>query len=162
MSVTTTAANPTSTCTTSDWTIPVRDAACAAHLTRDNVADAFDECCGDASIERYNDDCSVYCLAQGQTIGSLVDCLVENGIPHGQGVCNNGTNATATSKPTASKTDSEDSAESTSDADSDDNDDDDDDSSGGDEDVAGRTVVTASGLGLVALMFCTVILGTFA
>lgn len=64
----------------------------------------MDKCCSPASVEHYSDDCGLYCLAQEQSLGDLLDCLRHEGARNGDVFCNDQLNATATADPTASKT----------------------------------------------------------
>jgi hypothetical protein len=59
-------------------------------------------CCGEASVVEY-DDCDYYCLAQGQTVGTLAECL-EKASEAGEFWCNTNANATATATATATGT----------------------------------------------------------
>lgn len=43
----------------------------------------------------------MYCLASGQSVGDLVDCLIGDGVKDGQVFCNKQLNATATAKPSS-------------------------------------------------------------
>ncbi|KAL4930473.1 uncharacterized protein BDV17DRAFT_289702 [Aspergillus undulatus] len=102
---TTTTASATaaiSTCHAELYNIPTHDAACAMPKN-DTYHSLMSSCCGSASVITYS-DCGYYCLAQGQTVGDLAECLIK-GSAAGQVWCNNGANATATG--TASATASE-------------------------------------------------------
>jgi hypothetical protein len=59
-------------------------------------------CCSSASIIEY-DSCDYYCLAQGQSVGDLAECLIKASEP-GQVWCNTHANATATATATATGT----------------------------------------------------------
>lgn len=77
------------------WTIPTTDAACAIHPSG-NSSDVLKQCCGVASVQSFDDDCAQYCLAQGQDVGSLLSCLQSNGVSGADVFCNSNTSATAT------------------------------------------------------------------
>lgn len=100
---TTTAAAATSTCGPSTYILPTKDAACAIPNTANHTS-IMDKCCSPASVEHYSDDCGLYCLAQEQSLGDLLDCLRHEGARNGDVFCNDQLNATATADPTASKT----------------------------------------------------------
>lgn len=51
-------------------------------------------CCSSASVVSYS-DCDYYCLAQGQNVGDLAECLIKASEP-GEVWCNTNANATAT------------------------------------------------------------------
>lgn len=59
-------------------------------------------CCSDASVVEY-DGCDYYCLAQGQSVGTLAECLIKASEP-GEVWCNTNANATATATATATGT----------------------------------------------------------
>ncbi|KAL4897946.1 hypothetical protein BDV59DRAFT_198204 [Aspergillus ambiguus] len=90
---TTSAASATSTCHQKLYDIPVKDAACAMPIQGNNSA-IMSSCCSSASIVSY-DNCDYYCLAQGQTVGTLAECLIKASKP-GEVWCNTNANATAT------------------------------------------------------------------
>ncbi|RAL13856.1 uncharacterized protein BO97DRAFT_404646 [Aspergillus homomorphus CBS 101889] len=90
---TTTAASATSTCHQKLYDIPVKDAACAMPMTGNNSA-IMTSCCGSADVVSY-DSCDYYCLADGQTIGTLAECLIKAS-EAGEVWCNTNANATAT------------------------------------------------------------------
>ncbi|KAB8226268.1 hypothetical protein BDV33DRAFT_198090 [Aspergillus novoparasiticus] len=90
---TTTAASATSTCYQKLYEIPVKDAACAMPMQGNNSA-IMSSCCSSASVVSYS-DCDYYCLAQGQNIGDLAECLIKASEP-GEVWCNTNANATAT------------------------------------------------------------------
>lgn len=105
MSITTTAtttlASATSSCYAKLYDIPVHDAACAMPM-KSNFSSVMSSCCGEASVVEY-DDCDYYCLAQGQSVGTLAECL-EKGSEAGDFWCNTNANATATATATATGT----------------------------------------------------------
>ncbi|KAJ5777594.1 hypothetical protein N7520_000840 [Penicillium odoratum] len=98
---TTTSASATSSCHAKLYDIPVHDAACAMPM-ESGYASIMSSCCGEASVVEY-DDCDYYCLAQGQTVGTLAECLSKASEP-GQFWCNTNANATATATATATGT----------------------------------------------------------
>jgi hypothetical protein len=67
-----------------------------------NYSAIMSTCCSSASVIEY-DDCDYYCLAQGQTVGDLAECLIKASEP-GQVWCNTNANATATATATATGT----------------------------------------------------------
>ncbi|KAL4912713.1 hypothetical protein BDW62DRAFT_206227 [Aspergillus aurantiobrunneus] len=98
---TTTAPTAASTCTLKLYDIPTSDAACAMPMNS-TYKDLMATCCGAASVTPYS-DCDYYCLAQGQTVGDLAECLIR-GSEAGQVWCNTNVNATATATLTTSAT----------------------------------------------------------
>ncbi|KAE8144625.1 hypothetical protein BDV25DRAFT_171318 [Aspergillus avenaceus] len=93
MSTTTATATPTSTCHPKLYDIPVRDAACAMSMQGNNSA-IMASCCSGADVVSYS-NCDYYCLAQGQNVGSLAECLIKASEP-GEVWCNTNASATAT------------------------------------------------------------------
>ncbi|CAI7636979.1 unnamed protein product [Penicillium viridicatum] len=99
----TTSASPTSTaCGGSVWEIPTTDAACAAVISG-NITDVMDDCCKDAKVSKYDNDCGIYCLAQGQDVNKLQSCLTSKSGNYNNVFCNAALNATATATATGSK-----------------------------------------------------------
>ncbi|OQD61755.1 hypothetical protein PENPOL_c015G08516 [Penicillium polonicum] len=105
MSVTTTStsssASATSSCHAKLYDIPTHDAACAMPMQNNNSA-IMSSCCSEASVVEY-DGCDYYCLAQGQNIGTLAECLIKAS-ESGEVWCNTNANATATATATATGT----------------------------------------------------------
>jgi hypothetical protein len=105
MSVTTTSTassvSATSSCHAKLYDIPTHDAACAMPMQSNNSA-IMSSCCSDASVVEY-DGCDYYCLAQGQTVATLAECLIKGSEP-GEVWCNTNANATATATATATGT----------------------------------------------------------
>ncbi|KAJ6180731.1 hypothetical protein N7519_011192 [Penicillium mononematosum] len=105
MSATTTSptssASATSSCHAKLYDIPTHDAACAMSIQGNNSA-IMSSCCSDASVVEY-DGCDYYCLAQGQSVGTLAECLIKASEP-GEVWCNTNANATATATATATGT----------------------------------------------------------
>ncbi|KAI2612702.1 uncharacterized protein GGS25DRAFT_132437 [Hypoxylon fragiforme] len=88
------AANPTACARL--YELPTADAACAMPYGS-NHTDIMTACCGDADVISYYDDCGLYCLAQGQTVNQLVDCMFAKGAPWQAVFCSGpDTNASAT------------------------------------------------------------------
>ncbi|KAH6695222.1 hypothetical protein F5X68DRAFT_272647 [Plectosphaerella plurivora] len=77
------------------YEIPTLDASCAMPYGG-NHTDIFTKCCGDANVISYYDDCGIYCLAVGQSVGDLTSCLLREGAVDGQVFCGGEVNATAT------------------------------------------------------------------
>lgn len=99
---TTTSASATSSCYAKLYDIPVHDAACAMPM-KSNYSSIMSSCCSSASVVQY-DDCDYYCLAEGQSVGTLAECLIKASEP-GEVWCNTNANATATATATATGTD---------------------------------------------------------
>ncbi|PLB46287.1 hypothetical protein P170DRAFT_479201 [Aspergillus steynii IBT 23096] len=94
MSTTTTATTSTSTCHSKLYDIPIKDAACAIPISDPNSS-LMRTCCGAASVLSYS-ACDYYCLAQGQSVGDLAECLIKGGSDPGDFWCNTSANATTT------------------------------------------------------------------
>jgi hypothetical protein len=62
-------------------------------------------CCGPVAVIGYYNNYGLYCLAQGQTVGQLVDYLTADGIRYSNVFCNTNMNATATAAVTGEKKD---------------------------------------------------------
>ncbi|OQE18774.1 hypothetical protein PENSTE_c017G09422 [Penicillium steckii] len=153
MSVTTTSAAAAASSCTPSWEIPVTDVACAGQITG-NITEVFDTCCKGNSPVKYNDDCNIYCLAQGQTKKELTDCLTEksgdNRIFCGAGK----PNATATAEATTTKETGTSTGTSTSSS-----------SSGTSTETNAAVLnqpISKTGLGLVAMLFCSALAGVVA
>ncbi|KAJ5110430.1 hypothetical protein N7532_000965 [Penicillium argentinense] len=148
---TTTAAAASSSCAVS-WQIPTDDVACAGIISG-NMTDAFDSCCKGDKPVKYNDDCNIYCLAQDQSREKLRSCLTSKSGDYTNVFCTgNNDTATATSKPTNTK-DSSSTGTSTS-------------TSTGTSTSSGAAIVSQpiskTGLGLVAMLFCSALAGVVA
>ncbi|KAF2189485.1 hypothetical protein K469DRAFT_747568 [Zopfia rhizophila CBS 207.26] len=99
------AANPTGACNAVAYNIPIQDAACAlanVQGTPSNYSDIMSKCCGAAPVEKYANDCASYCLASGQSAGSLIECLQKEGAKPGDIFCNANNTASATGKVSSS------------------------------------------------------------
>ncbi|KAJ5123737.1 hypothetical protein N7448_009834 [Penicillium atrosanguineum] len=98
---TTSSASATSSCHAKLYDIPVSDAACAMPM-KGNYSSIMSSCCSSASVVQY-DDCDYYCLAEGQSVGTLAECLIKASEP-GEVWCNTNANSTATATATATGT----------------------------------------------------------
>ncbi|KAJ5353739.1 hypothetical protein N7541_006303 [Penicillium brevicompactum] len=98
---TTSSASATSSCHAKLYDLPTHDAACAMPMQSNNSA-IMSSCCSDAAVVEY-DGCDYYCLAQGQSVGTLAECLIKASEP-GEVWCNTNANATATATATATGT----------------------------------------------------------
>ncbi|KAL3474265.1 hypothetical protein BJX99DRAFT_181990 [Aspergillus californicus] len=153
----TTTSSAAASCTGNQWVLPTQDAACALPNTG-NYSDIMDNCCDVADVETYNDDCGLYCLAQGQNVSSLLSCIEDNGATPGDFFCSGNMSATATAPaPSATQTS--------------DNGDDDNSSSSDDADSPTTTdnagvrlaqPVSKTGLGVLGMLFCSALLGVVA
>ncbi|GAQ42961.1 hypothetical protein AtubIFM56815_008515 [Aspergillus tubingensis] len=104
MSTTTATATTTaSTCTSTGnlYVLPVQDAACALPNTN-NASAIMDKCCSPASPTKYDNDCGIYCLAQGQDVKELLSCIQSNGAVEDP-FCSGNLTATATASVTGTK-----------------------------------------------------------
>ncbi|CAG7965213.1 unnamed protein product [Penicillium nalgiovense] len=102
-SSTTSSVSATSTaCGGSVWQIPTTDAACAA-VVSGNMTDVMDDCCKNAKVTKYDNDCGIYCLAQGQDVDKLQSCITSKSGNYHDVFCNAALNATATATTTGSK-----------------------------------------------------------
>lgn len=107
MSTTTTASTATSTAcgTSSQYELPVKDAACGVPNS-DKYDGYLSKCAKPAGVTSYNNDCAIYALAVDQSVQELTDCLYDAGVEWKDVWCFGSTNATATatSYPTSSET----------------------------------------------------------
>ncbi|KAF7587490.1 hypothetical protein BBP40_007188 [Aspergillus hancockii] len=153
---TTTTSTPaaTTSCTTgSIWQLPIKDAACALPKTG-NYSDIMDKCCSPAKVTEYDDGCGLYCLAQGQSVKDLQNCMRDNGAKDGLFFCNKEQNATATeSAPSSTKTGDKTGTSTGSGASS---------TSSGNAGFAIQPTVSKSGLGLLAMFFGSALMGVVA
>lgn len=152
MSLTTTAlsttSTSTSTCNAKVYEIPTNDASCAAKLSG-NMSTVFDDCCkGDAPV-KYNNDCGIYCLAQGQTVEELSSCLMSKSNNYRDVFCLGKQNATATASATTTMATATGTATGTG------------TTTGTNAAVLGQPVSKA-GLGVLAMLVCSVFMGAFA
>ncbi|OOQ83621.1 hypothetical protein PEBR_35742 [Penicillium brasilianum] len=138
-----------STCTGNVYVLPnVTDAACGAPISG-NITDAFDSCCKGNSAVKYDNDCGIYCLAQDQTVDELTKCLEKESGTYSI-FCNKRGNATATAAATTTKATSTGTATGTSAAST---------SSGA---AVLNQPVSKTGLGVMAMLFCSALMGIVA
>ncbi|KAJ5219644.1 hypothetical protein N7468_008848 [Penicillium chermesinum] len=152
----TAASSTTSTCPPSyEYPKGFSDAACAA-VVSGNITDIFDHCCKGDAPTTYNDGCNIYCLAQNQNVGDLTHCLINSGARPVDVFCQptNGsatatvapsTTADSTSTGTATGTKTS-GATSTSTKNA----------------AIGTQPITKTGLGVVAMVFCSALMGVLA
>lgn len=155
MSITTTSAIASATAATCGpdvYQLPTTDVACGARLT-DDMSSVFDECCkGDGPV-KYNNDCGIYCLAQGQTVSELSSCLMSKSNNYGGVFCNNSKpNATATEAATTTESTAS-GASGTSTTTS---------TSTSTNAAVVHTPVSKAGLGVVAMLVCSTLMGFLA
>ncbi|KAL0934499.1 uncharacterized protein CTRU02_211298 [Colletotrichum truncatum] len=93
------AATPSSTsiCSSNLYDTPVQDRVCAMPYGG-NHTEIMSNCCKDADVVAYYDNCGLYCLALDQSIKDLQDCLFEQGAGYTEVFCrdNGNVNASAT------------------------------------------------------------------
>ncbi|KAI0186259.1 hypothetical protein EV127DRAFT_439276 [Xylaria flabelliformis] len=99
-------ATPTPACANL-YEIPISEAGCAVSFAGAGHKDAMEACCKSADVVSYFNDCGLYCVAAGQTIKDLQDCLFDQKVAYQDVFCNANVNATATNTnpelpPTAS------------------------------------------------------------
>lgn len=147
MSSTTTSVSSTSTaCAGNGWILPTQDSACGL-LNHSNATSIIDQCCTPASVEKTDGDCSLYCLAQEQSVGDLTKCLTDNGADFKDVFCNDKPNATATASVTSTATSTSTSSGSSG--------------TSTESGIATRGVVSKSGMGILGVVLGSVILGAF-
>ncbi|OTA60664.1 hypothetical protein K449DRAFT_383403 [Hypoxylon sp. EC38] len=99
MSSTTTvsSAKPTvsSACGAQLYNIPVQDPAVGIP-SGGNHTDIMSACCGSADVVSYYDDCGLYCLAVGQSVDDVVQCLYSHGAAYQEVFYRGNITATAT------------------------------------------------------------------
>lgn len=154
---------------------PNKDATCGLSYNKKHIQ-IMKECCGEAQIVSYFDNCGLYCVALGQTTAELQKCMWDQGAAWEAPFCSNTTGASLTADPKIPAT-----AKAT--VISNDKDDDDDDDDDGDKDSstsgtrsassadstntdnAGPTVappsITKMGLAIGALLLSSLTLGAF-
>lgn len=167
MSSTTSSTSAAASCTGNAWVLPVQDVACAVKTDTGNYSSIMEKCCGVAEVQSYNDDCGLFCLAQGQDGNALLDCIGSNGAEDGDYFCGGNLTQTATA-PVPSPTGDD----SDNDNDNDNDNDASDATSTGDASEPTNTdnagvrlqdkVVSTSGLGVLAMVFCSAVFGVFA
>ncbi|KAJ5640088.1 uncharacterized protein N7484_007950 [Penicillium longicatenatum] len=151
MSTTTSSVSSTSTaCTANVYQLPTTDAACAA-VNTGNMTTVFDTCCKGNSPVKYENDCGIYCLAQEQTVEKLLSCLQTTGNNYRDVFCNDKLNATATAKATttASETGTKTETSSTS-------------TTTSTKNAAAGQPVSTMGLGVLAMVLFSGVMGVFA
>lgn len=85
---TTSSSAPASTgCGATLYVIPAPGAACAMPFRNNNTA-ILSACCGRADVVSYSNNCGLYCLAQGQNVGTLTSCMFHEGAPYADVFCN--------------------------------------------------------------------------
>ncbi|KAF5019537.1 hypothetical protein F66182_8452 [Fusarium sp. NRRL 66182] len=94
-STTSTAVAAVPTACTNLFNTPNQDNVCAMPY-RDNNDDIMKQCCGDAQIVSYYNDCGIYCVALDQTIDDLRDCLFDNEAPDADVFCSGNNTTTKT------------------------------------------------------------------
>jgi hypothetical protein len=146
---TSSAVSPTPTsCGAGVYEIPTTDAACAVPQ-QGNYSDIMKQCCGVATVQSYDNNCGLYCLAQDQSVGNLTSCLTTHGAKDSLVFCNQNQSATATATVSASSTSTSTSSSTSGKTTS--------------TSAAGaKAVVSKSGLGVLALLFCSTLLGSVA
>lgn len=148
VSTTSTAASASSTACTSVWDVPTTDVACGTTL-KGNMTDVFDECCKGNAPVKFQHDCGIYCLAQGQTVDKLRDCLTSKSNEYHGVFCNsNKANATATAAASTTRSTSSGTETGTS--------------TSTKNAAVGNQPISKSGLGVVAVLFCSAMMGVFA
>ncbi|KAH6887418.1 hypothetical protein B0T10DRAFT_489773 [Thelonectria olida] len=95
MSSTSASATASSTACSNLYDTPVHDAVCAMPYGG-NHTDIMSTCCKDAKVVSYYNDCGLYCLAKGQTVSDLVQCLYKNGAAWEDVFCRGNASASAT------------------------------------------------------------------
>ncbi|KPM39021.1 hypothetical protein AK830_g7546 [Neonectria ditissima] len=95
MSKTTTSVAASSTACSNLYDTPIKDAVCAMPYGG-NHTDIMLSCCKDADVVSYYNDCGLYCLAIGQTVAELSDCLYGKGADWEDVFCRGNTSASAT------------------------------------------------------------------
>jgi hypothetical protein len=149
MATTTTAmSTSTSTCGATVYQLPVTDAACGAKLSG-NMSTVFDTCCKGDSPVKYNDDCGIYCLAQEQTVKELSDCIMSKANNYRDVFCEGKQNATATAAATTKSTSTSTSTSSGT-------------STSTHNAAANNGPVSMGGVGVLAMLFCSAVMGLFA
>lgn len=148
MSTTTTSALATATvCGASVYQLPITDAACAAKISG-NMTSVFDTCCKGNSPVKYDSDCGIYCLAQEQTVAELSNCLMSKSNNYRDVFCEGMQNATATAAATTTRTTSTSTSTHSGTSTS--------------TNAASVNGVSKGGLGVLAVLVCSGVMGLFA
>ncbi|RSM05420.1 hypothetical protein CDV31_009572 [Fusarium ambrosium] len=137
MSTTASTATATSTLACKNlYDTPNKDATCGLSYSKKHIQ-VMKECCGDAQIVSYFDNCGLYCVALGQTTAELQKCMWDQGAAWEAPFCSNTTGTSLTADPKIPAT-----AKATVISNDKDDDDDDDD---GDKDSDSSGTKSASG-----------------
>ncbi|KAJ4268975.1 hypothetical protein NW762_003046 [Fusarium torreyae] len=136
-SVSTGAAVPTAC--TNVYDTPNQDNVCAMQY-KDNHTEIMQQCCGDAKIVSYYNECGLYCVALDQTIVELQKCLFDNGAPWEGVFCSGNKKTTKTADASVPAT----AQASVISNDDDDDDKDDDDKSSKTSDASGTSTGSSS------------------
>lgn len=154
---------PTHTTCAVNYEIPTKDAACA--VVHSDISDKImKQCCGAADVVSINNGCASYCLAHGKDVAELSKCLYSNGFTGNSVYCNGAQTATATgavsTTATGSGSTSTGSASTTGTGTATGT------SSASASPTTGAAVpaakVSAGGVGVLALLFCSALFGTMA
>ncbi|KAL2670222.1 hypothetical protein Neosp_014689 [[Neocosmospora] mangrovei] len=139
MSTTASTATATSTLACKNlYDTPNKDATCGLAYSKKNIQ-IMKECCGDAQIVSYFDNCGLYCVALGQTTAELQKCMWDQGAAWEDPFCSNTTGASLTADPKIPAT-----ARATVISNDKDDDDDDDDDGDKDSDSSGTTTASSA------------------
>lgn len=87
----------TKRCVSNLYDTPIRDASCAMPYSSQHI-DIMRKCCGDTEIKSYYDDCGLFCLAKGQSVADLAECLYDEGAKWEDVFCRGKGEATVTGK----------------------------------------------------------------
>ncbi|RSL96472.1 hypothetical protein CEP52_011481 [Fusarium oligoseptatum] len=99
MSTTASTATATSTLACKNlYDTPNKDATCGLSYSKKHIQ-IMKECCGDAQIVSYFDNCGLYCVALGQTTAELQKCMWDQGAAWEAPFCSNTTGTSLTADP---------------------------------------------------------------
>lgn len=99
MSTTASTATATSTLACKNlYDTPNKDATCGLSYSKKHIQ-IMKECCGDAQIVSYFDNCGLYCVALGQTTDELQKCMWNHGAAWEAPFCSNTTGTSLTADP---------------------------------------------------------------
>jgi len=93
-------------CSSNLYDIPVQDASCAIPFD-DDATDIMAQCCQNAPVISYYDDCGLYCLASGQSVEDLTSCLMDGGAQPQDVFCRGNVTASATGTSNSVPTDAQ-------------------------------------------------------
>ncbi|KAM0541070.1 hypothetical protein ACHAPJ_013395 [Fusarium lateritium] len=133
-----TAASAVPTACTNVYDTPNQDNVCAMQY-KDNHTEIMQQCCGDAKIVSYYNECGLYCVALDQTIVELQKCLFDNGAPWEGVFCSGNKKTTKTKDASVPAT-----AQASVISNDDDDDKDDDDKSSKTSDASGTSTGSSS------------------